>query len=335
MVDRRQLLTLALGATAAGGVAGGAGCGRKRQAGSVTGPVGVRLADADQATSPMVTAERYFADQLSSLTQGHYLVDVAAGGILGDDYRVNEMVRTGQVAFAKTLASNLTAYDKRLGVLVLPYVFADEQQCLATLDGELGRRCTSILDECGLVVLAYFYGGERNLYNARRAVHTPADVKGLRIRVPQNIVSIDVINAMGGNAVPMATNDILSALQQHVVDGAENNAVFYLNEQHVVYAPYFSRTRHQHTIDVLIASQKWLSEQPAAMQEAVREAGRRTHTEQVRVWSTETARAAGRLKMQGALVNDVDMAAFKRALDPVLREHRGTFGDLASLLPGG
>lgn len=333
MVDRRRLLTLALGAAATGGVV--AGCGRHRQSGSSGGPIGVQLADVDQPTSPMVTAEGYFAQQVAALTQGRYRVEVAPGGVLGDDYRVNEMVRTGQVAFAKTLASNLTAYDKRLGVLVLPYVFTSQKQCLATLDGDLGRRCTAILDECGLVALAYFYGGERNLYNSKRAVHAPADVKGLRIRVPQNIVSIDVVNAMGGNAVPMATNDILSALQQHVVDGAENNAVFYLAEQHVVYAPYFSLTRHQHTIDVLIASGKWLSEQPAAMQEAIREAGRRTHSEQLKNWGGELARATERLKGQGSTVNETDIPAFRRALEPVLREHRGTFGDLASLLPDG
>jgi tripartite ATP-independent transporter DctP family solute receptor len=327
-VERRHVLTLALGSAAAAG-----GCGTRRDSTGTAGPVAVRLADTVQATSPAVAAERYFAEQVSQLTKARYRVDVFPNGVIGDDNRVNEMVRIGKVAFAKTLASNLTAYDKRLGVLVLPYVFADEHECLATLDGELGRRCRSILDECGLVVLAFFYSGERNVYNAKRPIHSPADVKGLRIRVPQNIVSIDVINAMGGNAVPMATNDILSALQQHVVDGAENNAVFYLAEQHVLYAPFFSHTRHQHSVDVLIASQRWLSEQPADVQEAIREAGRRTHLEQVRLWEQANRDTARRIKAQGGLTNEVDIEAFRRALAPVLAEHRGTFGDLTTLLP--
>jgi tripartite ATP-independent transporter DctP family solute receptor len=332
-VDRRQVLTLALGAAASGGVAAGAGCSRKRGTTTASGPVAAQLADTLQPNSPIVAAERYFAQQVSVLTQGHMRVDVVPGGFLGDDNRVNEMVRTGQVAFAKTLVTNLMAYDKRLGVLALPYAFSGEKQCLAMLDGELGRRCMAVLDECGLVALAYFYGGDRNIYNAKRPVHTPADLKGLRIRVPQNIVSIDMINAMGASAVPMATNDILSALQQHVVDGAENNAVFYLGEQHVVYAPFFSRTRHQQSVNVLIGSQRWLSEQPAATQEAIREAGRRTHTEQIRLWDQESATALTRAEAQHAVVNDVDIAAFQRVLVPVLQEHRGTFGDLAALLP--
>jgi tripartite ATP-independent transporter DctP family solute receptor len=332
-VNRRNVLRLALAASTTGLVAASDGCAKKRAAGSGTAPISVRLGDTVQPTNPMVAAERYFADQVSTLTQGRYRIDLAPGGVLGDDNRVNEMVRTGQVAFAKTLVSNLTAYDKRLGVLALPYVFADQAQCLATLDGELGRRCVSILDETGLVVLAYFWGGERNLYNAKRPIHTPADLKGLRIRVPQNIVSIDMINAMGAGAVPMATNDILSALQQHVVDGAENNEIFYLTEQHALYAPYYSRTRHQESVDVLIASRNWLSEQPATAQEAIREAGRRTQTQEIRLWGQEEGRRKAQAKAQGVRVNEVDRAAFRKAVAPALREHRGTFGDLAALLP--
>jgi TRAP-type C4-dicarboxylate transport system substrate-binding protein len=245
------------------------------------------------------------------------------------------MVRTGQVAFAKTPMGNLTAYDKRLGVLGLPYAFGGEQQCLSMLDGELGRRCTSILSESGLAVLAYFYGGDRNFYNAKRPIHEPADLKGLRIRVPQDIVSIDMINAMGGSAVPMATNDLLSALQQHVVDGAEDSAVFYVTERNVQRARYYSRSRHQQSIDVLIGSWKWLSEQPQDMQDAILVAGRHTQAEEIRLWGEASATALAGAKSQGALVNDVDIAAFQQAVASVVDEHRGTFGDLAALLPGG
>jgi len=329
-VDRRHLLTLAL---SAGATALTAGCGKPRKAAS-SGPLTVQLGDTVQAANPMVTAERYFAGQVATLTQGRYQVNVQPGGILGDDNRVNEMVRTGQVAFAKTLVSNLTAYDKRLGVLALPYVFTGEQQCLATLNGELGRRCTAILDECGLVVLAYFYGGDRNLYNAKRPIREPADLQGLRIRVPQNIVSIDMINAMGGSAVPMATNDILSALQQHVVDGAENNTIFYVIEGHAVYAPYYARTRHQQSVDALLASRTWLAGQPAAARDAIREAGRRTQIQEIDLWHQEEARRLAEARAQGVKTNDVDLAAFRRAVGPVLQEHLGTFGDLGALLPG-
>jgi TRAP-type C4-dicarboxylate transport system substrate-binding protein len=86
-------------------------------------------------------------------------------------------------------------------------------------------------------------------------------------------------------------------------------------------------------VNVLMARKKWLSEQPSATQQAVREAGRRAQTEQIRLWDQESALALDRAKSQHAVINDVDVAAFRRTLAPVLQEHRGTFGDLAALLP--
>ncbi|WP_433793199.1 TRAP transporter substrate-binding protein DctP [Actinoplanes sp. CA-252034] len=327
-MDRRSLLLL----TAAGLTAG---CARPTGSTGQTGPVDVQLAEPVQRTSPMVAAEHYFADQVTALTGGRYRVTVMPGGVLGDDNRVTEMVRTGQLAFCKTLVTNLTAYDKRLGVTGLPYAFDSREQCIQSLDGELGKRCAAILDEHGLVVLAYFYGGDRNIYNRVRPIHTPADLKGLRIRVPQNIVSIGMINSLGADAVPMATNDILSALQQKLVDGAENSLVFYVTEQHLTYASHFSWTRHQHAVDALMVSRKWLADQPAAVRDAVVEAGRLAGEEELRLWAEATDEKTDLATRQGGRLDDVDIPAFRRALASVIRDQRGTFGDLATLLPDG
>jgi tripartite ATP-independent transporter DctP family solute receptor len=331
-MDRRRLLTLALGSATAGGLGLVAGCG-KHQPAAPAGPLAVQLSDPVAASNPMVGAERYFAAQVGTLTDGRYRVDVVPGGALGDDNRVNEMVRTGRLAFAKTLLSNLTAYDKRLGVVGLPYVFADQNECISTLAGDLGRRCTAILDECGLVVLAYFYGGDRNIYNSKRPIHTPDDLKGLRIRVPQNILSIDMINALGASALPMATNDVLSALRQRLVDGAENNVVYYTTEQHVLQAPYFALTHHQQSVDVLLASKRWLADQPAATRDAIMTAGERARSTEVKTWTEAENLYTTQAGTEGALLSDVDIGAFQRALAPVFDDHRGTFGDLTNLLP--
>ncbi len=321
--------------TSAGAVTLGlvTGCGAKSRSGGTDGATTVQLAEPVKANSPMVVAEKYFADQVAALTGGLITVEVKPGGVLGDDNRVTEMVRTGQVAFCKTLMANLTAYDKRLGVVNLPYVFRGEGGCLEAMSGELGRRCASILEEHGLTVLAYFYGGDRNVYNRLRPVYTPADLKGMRIRVPQNIVSIDMVNALGADAVPLATNDIASALEQKLVDAAENSAVFYATEQHVEFAPHFSWTRHQQTVDVLMASRTWLSKLPKATRDAIVQAGVLTREEQLRLWTKATFDQVSAAEGQGALTNEVDSTAFRKALAPMLREHRGTFGDLASLLP--
>lgn len=308
------------------------GCSRSSE--ETAAPVDVLLGESVQPTSPMVAAEQFFAAKVADLTGGQCRVTVKPGGELGDEQRMAEMLRTGKLAFCKTLLANLTAYDKRLGVASLPYAFASRDQCLDSMRGDFGKRCSAILAEHGLAKLGFFDAGDRNVYNRVRPIHTPADLKGLRIRVPQSIVSIDMINSLGATAVPLATNDIGSAFKQGLIDGAENSVIFYTTEQHLVHAPYLSWTRHQHGVDVLLASAKWLSEQPADMQDAIREAGRLAQEEEIRLWAEATKEKTALAQQQGSKLNDVDAAPFRRALAKVISAHRGTFGDLADLLPG-
>ncbi|MEU4690667.1 TRAP transporter substrate-binding protein DctP [Actinoplanes sp. NPDC023714] len=327
-MDRRALLTSV--AVVAGGLA--TGCSRSTSA--PTDTVDVLLGESVQPTSPMVAAENFFAGKVSELTGGQCRVTVKPGGELGDEQRMAEMLRTGRLAFCKTLLANLTAYDKRLGVSSLPYAFTDRDECLASMRGDFGRRCSAILAEHGLVMLGFFYAGDRNFYNRVRAIHTPADLKGLRIRVPQSIVSIDMINALGATAVPLATNDIGSALKQGLVDGAENSVVFYETEQHQQYAPYLSWTRHQHGVDVLLAGATWLADRPAAMRDSIMQAGQLTQEEEIRLWAEATKAKTASAERQGSRLNEADVELFRKALAKVISNHRGTFGDLADLLPG-
>jgi TRAP-type C4-dicarboxylate transport system substrate-binding protein len=323
--------------TSAWAIAGAAGTGLatgcSRSPSATTQPLDVLLGESVQPTNPMVVAERFFADRVAELTDGRCRVTVKPGGELGDEQRMAEMLRTGKLAFCKILLANLTAYDKRLGVASLPYAFNGRDQFLDSMRGDFGRRCTAILAMHGFVLLAFFYAGDRNFDNRVRPIHTPADLKGLRIRVPQNIVAIDMINALGATAVPLATNDIGSALQQRLVDGAENSMVFYTSEQHMRHAPYYSWSRHQQSVDVLLASAKWLAERPVPMRDAILEAGRLTQEEELRLWAAATEENAAVAQQQGARLNDVDVAPFRRALANVVSRHRSNFGDLASLLP--
>ena len=313
-------------------VAGAAGCGRSPSAG--TAPLDVLLGESVRPTSPMVAAENFFAARVAELTGGQCRVTVKPGGELGDEQRMAEMLRTGKLAFCKTLLANLTAYDKRLGVASLPYAFGDRDQCLESMRGDFGKRCATILAEHGLFMLGFFYAGDRNFYNRKREIHTPADLKGLRIRVPQSIASIDMINALGATAVPLATNDVGSALKQGLVDGAENSVVFYTTEEHVPHAPYYSWSRHQHGVDVLLASATWLAERPAQMRDAIVHAGTLAREEEIRLWAAATEEKTVLARRQGSRFNDVDTAAFRKALAKVISDHRGAFGDLAALLPG-
>jgi TRAP-type C4-dicarboxylate transport system substrate-binding protein len=218
--------------------------------------------------------------------------------------------------------------------LSVPYAFANQEDLFTALDGDLGGRIAQILSGYGLVLLGFFDSGARNVYNTKRAVKTPDDLKGLRLRVPQDPIAIDTFNTLGARATPLATNEIYSALQQGVIDGAENNVIFYVTNKHVEEAKYWSWTRHQYGVDAVLASKKWFDDLPSADRDALIDAGGAAVARERELWTAETEEYTGKAQEAGAKINDdVDVQAFQQAVKPVLSKNKSTFGELAQLLP--
>jgi tripartite ATP-independent transporter DctP family solute receptor len=330
-MDRRRFLSLSLVTTTGAAVL--AGCGDDDSGGGGK-KTDVRLGDTVNESNPEIAAEKYFGERLNALTKNAYDVKVFPNGTLGDHNRMNEQVRNGTLQMTKTLFANLTAFDKKLGVLSLPYAFAKQEDLFTALGGDLGKQLNSILEGYDLKVLGYFDSGARNVYNKKRAIKTPGDLKGLRIRVPQDAVAIDTFNTLGAQATPLTTNEIYSALQQGVIDGAENNPIFYVTNKHVEEAKYWSWTRHQFGVDALLVSKKWFNERSKAHQDAFVQAGQETEKHERELWKTETENYVKQATDKGAKINDdVDVAAFQQAVKPVLDKNKSTFGDLIKLLP--
>jgi tripartite ATP-independent transporter DctP family solute receptor len=329
-MDRRTFLTASLASVAAPALL--TACGGSSDTDAKT----VRLGDTVAESNPEIAAERYFGERVKDLTDGKYDVKVFPNSTLGDTNRMNEQVRQGTLQLTKTLMSNLTAFDRRIGVMSLPYAFTEQKDLFDALNGDLGKQLSSILEAKELKVLAFFDSGSRNVYNSRRAIRTPGDLRGLRLRVPQDPVAIDTFNTLGAQATPLAANEIYSALQQGVIDGAENNPIFYVTNKHVEEAPYFSWTRHQFGTDTLLVSTKWFKQQPASVQDALVQAGKDTQAHERELWKKETEKYVAEAGQDGAKINDdVDVAAFQQAVKPVLTKNRASFGDLLDLLPVG
>ncbi|GAA0905334.1 TRAP transporter substrate-binding protein [Virgisporangium ochraceum] len=334
-MNRRRFLSLSLATT---GLAAGAGaltgCGDD-EVGSGD-RVEVRLGDTVNETNPQIAAERFFGERLAALTDDAYEVKVFPNGQLGDHNKMNEQVHNGSLPMTKTLFANLTAFDKRLGVMSLPYSFAKQEDLFVALVGGLGQQLGRILEYYDLKVLAFFDSGARNVYNKKRPIRTPADLKGLKIRVPQDAVAIETFNTLGATATPMATGEIYGALQKGTIDAAENNPIFYVTNKHVEEAKFWSWTRHQFGVDALLVSKKWFDGRPKPHQDAFVEAGWETQQRERELWAAETEKYIKQAADSGAQINDdIDFAAFQQAVRPVVDKYRGTFGDLLDLLPLG
>jgi TRAP-type transport system periplasmic protein len=332
-MDRRRLLTVSLGMSL-GTTAGAAaialtGCGKDD-----ADATGIRLGDTVAESNPEIAAERYFGERLAALTDGAYEVKVYPNGSLGDHNKMNQQVRDGSLHMTKTLFANLTVFDKRLGVMSLPYAFARQDDLYIALLARLGRQLGNILEAHGLKVLGFFDSGARNVYNKKRPIRTPDDLKGLRLRVPQDSVAIDTFTTLGAVATPMATGEIYPALQQGAIDGAENNPIFYVTNKHVEEAAYWSWTRHQFGIDALLVSKKYFDGLSKKHQDAFVEAGFDAQKREWDLWAKETDSYVKQATEKGAKINDdVDVEAFRRAVKPIVDKNRPVFGDLLDLLP--
>ncbi|MBC6456508.1 TRAP transporter substrate-binding protein [Actinomadura sp. HBU206391] len=291
----------------------------------------LRVGDTVDAHNPEVVAEHYFLQRLTALSDGRLTGHVYPNAVLGSHDRMNEQLRNATLEVAKTSVANLEVYDRRLGVFALPYAFDTRQRLYAAQDGPLGRRLAAILEGHGLRVLGWFDSGERNIYNTKRALHEPADLRGLKMRVQSNQIMIDTFNTLGAQATPLDTAQIYSALQQGVVDAAENSLTFYVQQHHNEVAKYYSYTRHFFSVDPLLVSDRWFRAQSAADQDAILQAGREAQNKERELWLRSDEQYLGAARQAGSHLNEADTAAFKKAVAGVYARHRSTFGTLLDL----
>ncbi len=312
-----------------------AGAATSAPASAFTGPVvTVRLGDVVTEDNPEYKAHQFFAKRLSELTNGKYQVKMFMNSTLGGATQMNEQLRSGSLEMTKTGAAFLSTYDKRFSIWSLPYMFTSEQKLFAAQDGALGKAYADMAKQYGFLVLGEYYSGDRDIYNKKGPIKTPDDLKNMKIRLRTmpDPVMIDTINAMGAQATPLEAGEIYNAIQQGVVDGAENSITFYLTEKHNEVAPYFSLTHHFFSVDTFMVSLKWFNAQPAAAQQAILQAGKETIPYERQVWDQGDAANYEVAKKAGVKINEADVPAFQKAVQPVWDKYGPGMGELYTIL---
>lgn len=238
--------------------------------------VTMRLADVHAEGYPTVLADKEFARLVEERTNGRIKIEVYPGGQLGDEKAVTEQVQFGALEFARVSLSPVTEFEKSLSVLMLPYIYRDKEHMFRVIDGPIGEKLLKKLEENGLVGLAWYDAGARNFYNAKREIKTPDDMKGLKIRVQETKLMMDLVSSLGASPVAMAFGDVYSALQTGVIDGAENNWPSYDSTHHYEVAKYYTVDEHTRVPEPLLVSrmvmEKLSDEDQAILRQAAKEA---------------------------------------------------------------
>jgi tripartite ATP-independent transporter DctP family solute receptor len=284
----------------------------------------LRLAHGLDVTHPVHRAMVHMADRLAKISGGRMRIEIYPNGQLGEERDLIEMLQIGSLAMAKVSASPLESFVPDMAVFSVPYVFRNEQHLWHVLDGNIGRDLLLAGEPYYLHGLCYYDAGPRNFYTTNRPVRTPQDLSGLKIRVQQSITSTRMVRALGGSATPIDWGELYSALQQGVVDGAENNLPSYYLARHYEVSRYLTLDEHTWVPDVLLISTRvWdrLSDQERRWLE---EAAQSSVEVERRLWREATQHALNEVRAAGVEVIEPDKAAFRRAVQPMFDEYRGT-----------
>jgi TRAP-type transport system periplasmic protein len=266
---------------------------------------------------------------LNAKTGGKLKITSFWGGAAGGDLQATQALRAGTQEMVVTSTSPLVGIVKELGVFDLPFLFANEKEADAVLDGPAGAALSKKLEEVGLINLAYWENGFRNLTNSKRPVAKVEDFAGIKLRVMQNNIFLDTFKTLGTNAVPMAFPEVFTALETKTIDGQENPYVTILTSKYYEVQKYLSMTRHAYTPFLVLYSKKMFDQLSKDEQAALREAAIEGQKVQRKVIREKDGKALAELGKLGMQVNDVTPAEQKRMFEkvkPVYEKNEATIG---------
>lgn len=305
------------------------GCGQqqKAQAPAANQKIVIKLGDVLADDHPHTKSYHFFAKRVSELTNGKVEVQVFPNSQLGNQRDMVEGMQMGSIQMGKSMMTVLAGFLPEVQVFDLPYLFRDRDHYYKVMDGPVGQSfLQERLPKVGLVGIAFFDAGQRSVYNSKRPIKTIDDMKGLKLRVPESPIYLDMMGAFGAIGTPMPVGEIYSALQSGVIDGAENAPIFYDKQKHYEVAKYFSNTNHNMPPDVLLMSKKFYDSLPADVQKAIIQAGKETQQYERKLWQELEAKTVADLKAKGVQFNDVDPKPFREAAQKVWQKYEEKLG---------
>jgi tripartite ATP-independent transporter DctP family solute receptor len=282
------------------------------------GPV-LTAVDVHPGDYPTVAAVRWIGEELARETEGRLSIRIYPGGQLGAETDTVALTRFGVLDMCRVTAAALNNTFPLTQALTVPYVYRDEGHMRRVVDGPVGAEIRASFEARGLIALCLYDGGTRSLYNARHPIHTPADLHGLKVRVPRSDLFIAALNAMGANATPIPLGEVFTGLQTHLIDAAENNWSTYQSTRQYEAARYWSETQHAYSPDALLLSKTRFDALSSGDRDLLLAKAEQSVPIMRELWDAKQASARETVLAAGVMANDVDRAPFAEAVAPVVR----------------
>src|SRR4030081_1975234 len=279
---------------------------------------------------PTVEAVVRMGKKLEAQTNGRISIQMYPQMQLGGEKEMIEQAQVGALQIARISVGALGPVIDELNVFNMPFIFRDEQHMRKVIDGPIG---TELLEKISanpatrLIALGWMDAGTRNVYSNKPVTKT-SDLKGMKVRMMGNPIFVETMNAMGGNGVAMGFNELYSAMQTGVVDGAENNEPTVLAQNHYQVAKVYSLTGHLIIPEIFVFSKRTWEALTPQDQALVKKLSRETQLEQRQLWDEKTAKATEELKAKGVQFVPADKEAFFKATQPVRDKYGAKYSGL-------
>lgn len=263
-------------------------------------------------------------ERLEEYSQGRLQIAIYPGGQLGSERESLELLQIGSLAMTKVSASPLEGFVPEMSVFSLPYIFAGREHHLKVLDSEIGKDLLESLQIARLHGLGYYDAGSRSFYTNAKPVNTPEDLHGMKIRVMKSQTAVRMVAELGGSPTPISLGEIYTALQQGVVDGAENNAPSFYRLRHYEAARFYSLDEHTFVPDVLIMSKRIWDDLTTTQQDWLSRAVDDSVEYQRELWQAETNASLEAVAEAGVTITYPDKEPFRAAVVAMKQGFEGT-----------
>jgi tripartite ATP-independent transporter DctP family solute receptor len=284
----------------------------------------IKLAHGLDQTHPVHKAMVFMAEKVAEKSAGSMRVDIYSGGQLGNERELIELLQIGSLAMTKVSTAPLEAFVPEMKIFGIPYVFRDDDHRWKVLNSPLGKNLLLSGEKFYLRGMCYYDAGSRSFYTKERPIETPADLAGLKIRVMKSITSMKMIQTLGGSATPIPWGELYTALQQGVVDGAENNPPSFYLSRHYEVCKYYSLDEHTAVPDILLMSTVIWNGLSGQQQNWLQEAVDESVEFQKVLWKEASEEALRSVQEAGVEVLQPDKRPFREAVKEMHESYQGT-----------
>jgi len=295
------------------------GCKKKQGRPQVT----LKLGHALDIAHPVHKAMVYMAEKVSEKSAGRMKVEIYPSEQLGTEKESIEALQLGYMAMTKTSTAPMEGFIPQMKVFGIPYLFRDSEHFWKVLKGPIGKELLLAGQKQGLRGLCYYDAGARSFYS-KKEIDSPADLKGLKIRVQNSTMSMKMIDAMGGSATPIPFGELYTALDQGVVDAAENNPPSFYTSRHYEVCKYYTLDEHTMLPDMLVISTRVWNKLTPQFQQILQEAVDESVEYQRKIWAEAEQSDLKTVVQQGVKIIHPDKQPFRDSVKSVWDEFEGT-----------